>query len=172
MSRLYLHHDSSTDLPAPKLSSARLPTPPLACPLGSRAALACSDAAFRSAARSARCSLADPSLARVQGIDKDLGLVGTQFNTAISVLFAGYIIGQVPSNILLSRSRPSLYLPAFVCLWGTVSAATAAANSYSHLVVIRFFLGVTEAPYFPGILFFLSSWYTKKELAVSHERSE
>lgn len=106
-------------------------------------------------------------LARVQGLDKDLGLVGTQFNTVISVFFAGYILGQVPSNILLSRSRPSLYLPAFVILWGTVSASASAANSYSHLVVCRFFLGVTEAPYFPGILFFLSSWYTKRELAVS-----
>jgi MFS family permease len=72
----------------------------------------------------------------------------------------------VPSNILLSRCRPSLYLPGFVILWGTVSASAAAANSYSHLVVCRFFLGVTEAPFFPGILFFLSSWYTKRELAV------
>ncbi|BEI85675.1 hypothetical protein CcaverHIS002_0510760 [Cutaneotrichosporon cavernicola] len=105
-------------------------------------------------------------LARVQGIDKDLGLVGTQFNTVISVFFAGYIIGQVPSNILLSRSPPSLYLPAFVILWGTVSASAAAVNDYSHLVVVRFFLGVTEAPFFPGILFFLSSWYTKRELAL------
>jgi MFS family permease len=110
--------------------------------------------------------LADISLARVQGIEADLGMQGKNFNTAISILFVGYILGQVPSNLVLTRVRPSLYIPAFAALWGAVSACTAAADTYPHLVVIRFFLGVTEAPFFPGILFFLSSWYTKKELAL------
>lgn len=48
--------------------------------------------------------------ARIQGIEKSLGLVGDQYNTAISVLFAGYIALQVPSNMLLTRVRPSIYL--------------------------------------------------------------
>jgi hypothetical protein len=48
--------------------------------------------------------------ARIQGIEKDLGLKGDQFNTAISVLFAGYIALQIPSNMLLTRVRPSIYL--------------------------------------------------------------
>lgn len=91
-----------------------------------------------------------------------MGLVGTQFNTAISILFVGYILGQIPSNMILSRVRPSLYLSGFVALWGAVSTCTAAADNFVHLVVIRFFLGVTESPYFPGALFLLSAWYTKK----------
>jgi hypothetical protein len=48
--------------------------------------------------------------ARVQGIEKDLGLKGDQFNTCISVLFAGYIALQIPSNAIITRTRPSLYL--------------------------------------------------------------
>lgn len=48
--------------------------------------------------------------ARIQGIEEDLGLKGDQFNTAISVLFAGYIALQIPSNMLLTRVRPSIYL--------------------------------------------------------------
>jgi MFS family permease len=100
--------------------------------------------------------------ARVQGLEKDLGLEGTQFNAAVSILFCGYILGQIPSNLILSRVRPSLYLSGFVALWGAVSACTAAADNFTHLMVIRFFLGVTESPYFPGALFLLSSWYTKK----------
>lgn len=114
------------------------------------------------------CSLADArsrSLARVQGIEADLGLKGNNFNTAISVLFCGYILGQLPSNLVLSRVRPSLYLSIMCVLWGIVSAATAAANNFGHLVAVRFFLGVLESPFFPGALFLLSSWYTKKELA-------
>ena len=61
-----------------------------------------------------------------------------------SVLFVGYILGQIPSNLILSRVRPSLYLSGFVALWGAVSTATAAAQNFHHLVVIRFFLGITE----------------------------
>lgn len=113
------------------------------------------------------CAFLNFSSARVQGLEADLGLQGNQFNIAISVLFVGYILGQIPSNLILSRVRPSIYLSAFVALWGAVSTCTAAAENFQHLVVIRFFLGLTEAPYFPGALFLLSSWYTKKELAVS-----
>lgn len=55
--------------------------------------------------------------ARVQGIEADLGMEGTDFNVAISVLFAGYICGQLPSNMILSKSRPSIYLSCCVMLW-------------------------------------------------------
>ncbi len=48
--------------------------------------------------------------ARIQGIDEDIGLKGDQFNTAISVLFAGYIALQIPSNAVITRTRPSIYL--------------------------------------------------------------
>lgn len=104
--------------------------------------------------------------ARVQGIEKSLGMKGTDFNTAIAILFVGYILGQVPSNYILSRSRPSWYLAGFVALWGAVSSCTGAVDTYEHLLVVRFFLGITESPYFPGALFLLSSWYTKRELAL------
>jgi MFS family permease len=50
--------------------------------------------------------------------------------------------------------------------WGIISGATAAVQSYGGLIAIRFLLGFVEAAYFPGVLFFLSSWYTRKELAL------
>ncbi|KAI0127691.1 major facilitator superfamily domain-containing protein [Xylariales sp. AK1849] len=104
--------------------------------------------------------------ARLQGLEEDLGLVGEQYNTAISVLFAGYIGLQIPSNMLLTRVRPSIYLPTCMALWGIVSACTAAVKDFHGLVACRFFLGFLEAPFFPGALFLLSSWYTPKELAT------
>lgn len=52
--------------------------------------------------------------ARIQGIEDDIGLVGDQYNTAISVLFAGYIALQIPSNMLLTRVRPSIYLVSII----------------------------------------------------------
>ncbi|TVY90080.1 MFS transporter [Lachnellula willkommii] len=104
--------------------------------------------------------------ARVQGIEKSLGLHGDQFNTCISVLFAGYIALQIPSNAILVRTRPSIYLPVCMAVWGIVSGLTAAVHNYTGLVLVRFFLGFVEAPYFPGALFLLSSWYTREELAL------
>lgn len=73
---------------------------------------------------------------------------------------------QLPSNMILTRVRPSFYLPFFVCLWSIVSASTAAADNYSHLIAIRFVLGIVEAPFFPGVFFLLSCWYTRRELAL------
>lgn len=95
-----------------------------------------------------------------------LGLKGDQINIAISTLFAGYLALQIPSNLILTRVRPSIYLPVCMALWGVVSASTAAVTNFTGLVICRFFLGFLEAPFFPGALLLLSSWYTPKEMAT------
>jgi len=104
--------------------------------------------------------------AKLGGFEKDLGLVGDQFNTAVSLLNVGYIIMQLPSNMILTRVRPSLYIPACVAIWSCVSAATAGVHNYHGLVAVRFILGVAEAPFWPGAFFMLSAWYTRAELAL------
>lgn len=50
------------------------------------------------------------TLARLNGFEDDLGLVGSQYSTAVSILFVGYILGQIPSNMIITRVRPSLYM--------------------------------------------------------------
>ena len=55
------------------------------------------------------------ALAKLNGIQKDLNLSGTQYQTCVSILFVGYILGQIPSNMLLTRVRPSYYM---VCTMG------------------------------------------------------
>lgn len=94
-----------------------------------------------------------------------LSLTSTQYLTALSILFVGYVLMQIPSNLFLNKiGKPAIYLPTVMIAWGIISAATAGAQSYAGLLAIRFFLGFVEAAYFPGCLFFLSSWYTRKEL--------
>ncbi|KAJ5167502.1 uncharacterized protein N7482_006283 [Penicillium canariense] len=103
--------------------------------------------------------------ARLAGLEKDLGLVGNQYLTCVSILFVGYLLMQIPSNLLLNKfGKPAIYLPTAMILWGIISTATAAAQNFAGLVVTRFFLGFIEAAYFPGCLYFLSAWYTRKEL--------
>lgn len=76
----------------------------------------------------------------------DCPRTGTQFNTTVSILFVGYVLMQIPSNMLITRIRPSLYMSSWMLVWATVSACTALVKSYSGLVMCRFLLGVTEAP--------------------------
>ncbi|KAG5803729.1 hypothetical protein H9Q74_011683 [Fusarium xylarioides] len=82
--------------------------------------------------------------------------------------FFNYLDRNNIANMLLTRTRPSIYIPAWTALWSIVSAATAGAGTYTHLIVIRFFLGIAEAPFFPGMcaMFLLSCWYPRKELAL------
>lgn len=105
--------------------------------------------------------------ARLQGLEKDLNLVGGDYQTALSILFVGYVLMQVPSNLLLNYAgRPSLYLGFFVVAWGLVSALTSQVKNYGDIVACRFILGLVEAPFFAGVLFYLSKWYTKGELSL------
>jgi len=105
--------------------------------------------------------------ARLQGLEEDLNLQGSQYQTGLSILFVSYILMQVPSNLLLNYiGRPSLYLGFFTVAWGLVSALTCLVKDFGGLVACRFMLGLVEAPFFPGVLFYLSKWYTKKELAL------
>jgi MFS family permease len=72
---------------------------------------------------------------------------------------------QVPSNLLLNYcGRPAWYLGAFIIAWGLVSTLTSQVTSPGAIIACRFILGVVEAPFFPGVLFYLSKWYTKEEL--------
>ena len=102
--------------------------------------------------------------ARLGTLEADLNMTGTQFNLSISILFVGYLTMQLPSNLLITRMRPSLYLGITMLVWGGVCAATAAVQNFAQLLVVRVFLGVTEAPFFPGVIFLMSSWYTRQEL--------
>ncbi|KAI7575972.1 major facilitator superfamily transporter [Hortaea werneckii] len=104
------------------------------------------------------------SQAREGGLEADLGMDGTDFNLATSIFFVGYLLMQLPSNMIITRVRPSIYLGTCVCIWGVVSTCNAATHKFADLVVVRFFLGFVEAPFFPGAVFLMSSWYSRAEL--------
>lgn len=103
--------------------------------------------------------------ARLAGLEDELNLHGTQYQTAVSILFVGYVLMQIPSNLFLNKiGKPAVYLPTAMVIWGIISGATAGVQTYGGLVTVRFFLGFVEAAYFPGCLYYLSAWYTRKEL--------
>ncbi|UKZ90572.1 uncharacterized protein TrAFT101_005582 [Trichoderma asperellum] len=103
--------------------------------------------------------------AKLQGITDSLHMSTEQFATVVSILFVGYLPFQIPSNLLITKiSRPGMYICCAVIIWGSISAATAAVKTYKQLLAVRTILGVAEAVFFPGAIYYLSAWYTKKEL--------
>jgi len=102
--------------------------------------------------------------AKTAGMDVDLGLTSSRYAWVISIFFFGYLIMEVPSNMVLSRSRPSLFLPAIMLVWGALSAAMACVHNYGSLLAFRFVLGCVESGFFPGVLFMMSCWYKTEEI--------
>ncbi|KAG8680470.1 hypothetical protein FRC09_018209, partial [Ceratobasidium sp. 395] len=98
--------------------------------------------------------------ARLRGFETDLHLKGQEFATLLSILYVGYILMQVPSNMFLNYiGKPSLYLPVCMLIWGTISVLTGITHNFVGALLTRFFLGFVEAAFFPGALFLLSKWY-------------
>ncbi|KAJ5948067.1 hypothetical protein N7466_001082 [Penicillium verhagenii] len=104
--------------------------------------------------------------ARLYGLEEDTGLQGAEYQTAISIFSAGYILMQLPATVMMTKFRPSIYLPTCIIMWAVVSACTAATFNTPGILMVRFFLGFIEAPFFPGAVYFLSCWYTKREIGV------
>ncbi|KAH8176701.1 major facilitator superfamily protein [Sarocladium implicatum] len=104
--------------------------------------------------------------ARLYGLQEDTHVKGALYQTAISIFSAGYIAMQLPSTLIMSRVQPSIFLPSVIILWAFVSGCTSATSSPAGLLTVRFFLGIVEAPFFPGAIYYLSCWYTKRELGV------
>lgn len=82
----------------------------------------------------------------------------------MSLFFVAYVLFEVPSNMLLMKIKPSIYLPTICVVWGSVIIGMSQSKTPSAFLAGRFFLGAIEAGLFPGALFLLTCWYTKKEV--------
>ncbi|KAL3476137.1 major facilitator superfamily domain-containing protein [Aspergillus californicus] len=101
--------------------------------------------------------------AREAGMGDDLNLDSQKYSIALIVFFVPYVVFEVPSNMLLARIKPSVYLPTIMFLWGVVTIGMAFVPNYHSLIGFRVAMGILEAGFAPGILLLLSSWYKKSE---------
>ncbi|KAF3067218.1 hypothetical protein GL218_08549 [Daldinia childiae] len=104
--------------------------------------------------------------ARLYGLETDLGLVGNQFQVAVSIFFVTYLFFEVPSNLVLKPLTPSRYIAFIAFGWGIIATCTGFVHSYGALIAVRVILGVVEAGLFPGLNVYLTFFYTKQELAL------
>lgn len=97
-------------------------------------------------------------LAKLQ-MANDLQLSETAFGLGAGLFFVGYILFEVPSNLILQRVGASVWIARIMISWGLLSAATLMVQTPSQFYALRFFLGVAEAGFLPGVLFYLTRWY-------------
>lgn len=108
------------------------------------------------------CSLSIGN-AKIAGMADDLDLDSNRYSIVLIVFFIGYVLFEVPSNMILTRTRPSRYLATIMLLWGGVTVGMAFAPSFEALIGFRIVMGTLESGFAPGVLMLLSSWYKKEE---------
>ncbi|PFH53311.1 hypothetical protein AMATHDRAFT_137753 [Amanita thiersii Skay4041] len=104
--------------------------------------------------------------ARVAGLQADLGLSDHQYQICVTVLYVPYICAELPSNLLLRKIGPKYLMPTLLTIWGVIVTLQGLVSSYAGLVVLRAVLGLVEGPMFPGIVLYLSGFYTREELSL------
>lgn len=92
-------------------------------------------------------------------MNKDLGLSATMFGIANTVFYVGYVLCEVPSNVLMARYGARIWLPRIMISWGLASMATMFAEGPNSLYVLRLLVGITEAGFLPGVLLYLTYWF-------------
>ncbi|KAI0394160.1 major facilitator superfamily domain-containing protein [Xylariaceae sp. FL0594] len=104
--------------------------------------------------------------ARLYGLEKEINITDHQYDSGLAVFYATYIFGEIPSNLILKKVTPSIWLPCLAFIWGVVALSTGFIKSYAHFIVVRAILGLCEGGLLPGMILYLSSIYTRRELAI------
>ena len=89
----------------------------------------------------------------------DTGLSDAVFAFGAGIFFVGYALLEVPSNLIMHKVGARAWMCRIMVTWGLVSAALMFADSETSFYVLRFLLGVAEAGFFPGVIYFLTKWF-------------
>ncbi|MEV4123949.1 MFS transporter [Nocardia sp. NPDC049707] len=96
-------------------------------------------------------------------MSRELHLNSSQLGLAAGLFFIGYVLVEVPSNMMLSRFGARTWITRIMVTWGLVTAATAAVNSAATLYIARMLLGFAEAGLAAGILLYLTFWFPRRQ---------
>jgi ACS family tartrate transporter-like MFS transporter len=92
-------------------------------------------------------------------MNADLGFSPSVYGFGAGVLFVGYLLFQIPANVILARVGARWWIFGILAVWGVLSAATAFVRNPAEFYAVRFLLGVAEAGFFPGMMYYLTLWF-------------
>lgn len=91
-----------------------------------------------------------------------LQITEAAFGFAAGIFFIGYLLFEVPSNLLLERFGARKWIARIMVSWGLVAALTAFVQDATQFAIARFVLGIAEAGFFPGVLLYLTLWFPRQ----------
>src|SRR4249919_273429 len=89
----------------------------------------------------------------------DLDISATAYGFALGTFYWGYFLFEVPSNVIMEKVGARLWIARIMITWGLLAGATAWVVGPTSFGVVRFFLGIAEAGFFPGILLYFTYWF-------------
>nr|WP_326543408.1 MFS transporter [Pseudorhodoferax sp.] len=92
-------------------------------------------------------------------MSSDLAFSDAVFGLGAGIFFIGYVLFEVPSNLILERVGAKLWIARIMVTWGLISACFVFVQTPMHFYVLRFLLGVAEAGFYPGVILYLTYWY-------------
>ncbi|KAH6713467.1 high-affinity nicotinic acid transporter [Leptodontidium sp. MPI-SDFR-AT-0119] len=103
--------------------------------------------------------------ARLFGLVTDLGMdpKSLQYNTALAVFFPTYIIAEIPSNMMMKRLTPSIWLSFIMIAWSAIVIGMGFVHNFAGLLACRVLLGLAEGGLFPGVAYYITLWYPRHE---------
>jgi MFS transporter, ACS family, tartrate transporter len=101
-------------------------------------------------------------------MNRDLGFGSAVYGFGAGVFFLGYCLFEVPSNLVLYRTGARLWIARIMVTWGLAASAMMLVHTPWSFYLFRFLLGVAEAGFFPGIIFYLTYWYPARERARAY----
>jgi predicted MFS family arabinose efflux permease len=93
----------------------------------------------------------------------DLGIGAAAYGLGSGLFFVGYALFEVPSNVLMQKYGARAWLTRIMGTWGIVAAAMAFVWNDTSFYVLRFLLGIAEAGFFPGVVYYFTQWLPQKE---------
>lgn len=94
-----------------------------------------------------------------QGLNQEFGMNSSSFGFAVGIFFLGYVLFEIPSNVLLHRVGARIWIARIMISWGIVTVLIGFASGVAGIYILRFLLGVAEAGFFPGIILYLTYWF-------------
>lgn len=98
-------------------------------------------------------------------MQQDLGITDAVYGAGAGIFFIGYFFFEVPCNMALQKIGAKYWLGPIMIVWGIVSASTMLVKTAGEFYLVRFLLGVVESGFFPGVILYLTFWYTRKHRA-------
>ncbi|KAJ5366697.1 hypothetical protein N7541_000638 [Penicillium brevicompactum] len=103
------------------------------------------------------------SNALTMSMPEDLNLYGDRANIALLIFYIPYVLLEIPSNIIMKKLKPHVWLSGCIVAFGVVMLGQAFTQNYGGLIATRFFLGLAECGIFPGSFYLISFWYKRAE---------